>query len=68
MQTDRTTYTYTARSVDNPDRVVTFTLLDDHMRINLTGLLDQANTVVASQERSGERSGVRSPLTGDLAN
>lgn len=48
------TYTYTARNINNPDKVVTFTLYDGHMRVNLTGLLDQANTVASSEEKSGE--------------
>lgn len=54
MQTNHTTYTYTARNINDPDKVVTFTLLDGHMRVNLTGLLDQANTVAGSEEKSGE--------------
>ena len=54
MQTNHTTYTYTARNINDPDKVVTFTLLDGHMRVNLTGLLDQANTVASSEEKSGE--------------
>ena len=54
MQTNHATYTYTARNANDPNKVVTFTLLDGHMRVNLTGLLDQANTVVSSEEKSGE--------------
>ena len=54
MQTEHKTYTYTARNINNPDKVVTFTLYDGHMRVNLTGLLDQAKTVSNADEKSGE--------------
>lgn len=54
MQNNHKTYTYTARNINNPEKVVTFTLYDGHMRVNLTGLLDQANTVASSEEKSGE--------------
>ncbi|MGD8403938.1 MAG: hypothetical protein PVJ21_09770 [Anaerolineales bacterium] len=54
MNTEHKTYTYTARNITNPDKVVTFTLYDGHMRVNLTGLLDQANTVASAEEKSGE--------------
>jgi len=54
MQTEHKTYTYTARNINNPDRVATFTLYDGHMRVNLTGLLDQANTVAGSEEKPDE--------------
>lgn len=54
MQKDQKTYTYTARNIYDPDKVVTFTLYDGHMRVNLTGLLDQANTIASSEEKSGE--------------
>jgi len=54
MQTEHKTYTYTARNINNPEKVVTFTLYDGHMRVNLTGLLDQANTVASAEEKSGE--------------
>lgn len=54
MQTEHKTYTYTARNINNPDKVVTFTLYDGHMRVNLTGLLDQASTVAVAEEKSGE--------------
>jgi hypothetical protein len=54
MQKNHKTYTYTARNINDPGKVVTFTLLDGHMRVNLTGLLDQANSVASSEEKSGE--------------
>lgn len=48
------TYTYTARSVEDPDRVVTFTLDNDHMRVNLTGLVDQVNNLEEAEETTSE--------------
>ncbi|MBN2501758.1 MAG: hypothetical protein JXB38_13335 [Anaerolineales bacterium] len=48
------TYTYTARNVHNPNKVVTFTLINEHMRVNLTGLLDQVKQVGTAEEKSGE--------------
>lgn len=54
MQKNHKTYTYTARNINDPDKVVTFTLYDGHMRVNLTGLLDQANTVASSKEKPDE--------------
>lgn len=54
MQNEYKTYTFTARNVSNPDKVVTFTLYDGHMRVNLTGLLDQTKTVAGAEEKSEE--------------
>ena len=54
MQKNHETYTYTARNMNDPDRVVTFTLYDGHLRVNLTGLLDQAGMVASSEEKSDE--------------
>jgi len=34
------TYTFTARSTEDPQNVVTFTLEDHHLQIDLTGLLE----------------------------
>lgn len=48
------TYTYTARNSEDLNRVVTFTLYDGHMRVGLTGLLDQVQAVAGSEERSDE--------------
>ena len=48
------TYTYTARSVDDVNKVVTFTLLNGHMRVGLTGLLDQAQAIASAEEKSEE--------------
>lgn len=48
------TYTYTARNINDINKVVTFTLYDGHMRVGLTGLLDQAQTVAHSEKKSNE--------------
>lgn len=48
------TYTYTARNVEDLDKVVTFTLYNGHMRVGLSGLLDQVQAVAGSEERPDE--------------
>jgi hypothetical protein len=48
------TYTYTARSVNDPENVVTFTLDDGHLRVNLTGLFDQASKIGQAEARTAE--------------
>jgi hypothetical protein len=45
------TYTYTARSQENPDRAVTYTIFDDHLKVDLTGLFDQLTEVVDAENR-----------------
>jgi len=45
------TYTYTARSAADPDRVVTFTLANGHMMLNLTGVVDRLSEVVTADEK-----------------
>lgn len=54
MTNNHTTYTYTARNVNDINKVVTFTLYDGHMRVGLTGLLDQAHTIASSEEKPDE--------------
>lgn len=54
MDTTHQTYTYTARSVEDPDRVVTFTLDNGHMRVNLTGLMEQAGKIKEADETGSE--------------
>jgi hypothetical protein len=49
-----TTYTYTARNIQDPSKVVTFTLFNEHMRVNLTGLLDQAREISGAEEKPDE--------------
>jgi hypothetical protein len=44
------TYTFTARSAENPQNVVTFTLEDHSLQINLTGLLEPLNNIKDPEE------------------
>lgn len=44
------TYTYTARNRENPDRVMTFTIFEDYLKVNLTGLVDQVSSVVGEED------------------
>lgn len=53
-ENNKTTYTYTARNVKDPNKVVTFTLVNEHMRVNLTGLFDQAREITGAEEKSDE--------------
>jgi len=48
VQENHNTYTYTARNTSDPTKVMTFTLYDHHMGVNLTGILDQARVVVGT--------------------
>lgn len=52
------TYTYTARSIENPEQVVTFTLQDHHMSVGLGAPLEQVETLLqrvdAGKEKAGE--------------
>ena len=45
------TYTYTARNKDNPDRVLTFTIFENYLKVNLTGLVDQVSDVVGEEDK-----------------
>ena len=49
-----TTYTYTARNVENPNRMVTFTLSDDHLRVDPTGVLEKVERIVEAEDNQGE--------------
>lgn len=40
------TYTYTARNADDPEKVLTFTLQGEFLKINLTGLADNVSEVL----------------------
>jgi hypothetical protein len=54
------TYTYTARSIENPEQVVTFTLQDHHMSVGLGAPLEQIETVlqqIDADEEAGEEAG-----------
>ena len=52
--TDNKTYTYTARNTGDFNKVVTFTLYDGHLRVGLSGLMSQVQTVASSAEKSDE--------------
>lgn len=58
------TYTYTARSVDNPEQVVTFTLHDHQMSVGLGAPLEQIESVLQQMDsdeeeaRQGTESGI----------
>ena len=43
------TYTYTARNIDDPDRVLTFTIFENYLKVNLTGWVDQVSSVVEEE-------------------
>jgi hypothetical protein len=45
------TYTYTARSKDNLEHVATFTIVDDVLKVNLTGLFDQVSKVIDAEDQ-----------------
>jgi hypothetical protein len=48
------TYTYTARSIENPEQVVTFTLQDHHMSMGLGAPLEQIETVLQEVDAGEE--------------
>ena len=50
------TYTYTARSVDHPEKVVTFTLHDRQMSVGVGAPLEQIEAAVAKVTGSEEES------------
>jgi hypothetical protein len=50
------TYTYTARSIEDPEQVVTFTLQDHRMSVGLGAPLEQIETVL-EQVDDGEEAG-----------
>jgi hypothetical protein len=54
------TYTYTARSIENPEQVVTFTLQDHHMSVGVGAPMDQIETVL-QQVDTGEEGESESP-------
>lgn len=50
------TYTYTARSADNPERVVTFTLRDSRMSVGVGAPLEQVEQAIeVGRERVGSQ-------------
>lgn len=48
------TYTYTARNADDPDRMVTFTLANGHVHLNLSGVMEQVSKISAADEKGAE--------------
>lgn len=54
------TYTYTARNKDNPDRVLTFTIVDDYIEVNLTGVVNQVSDLI---EEEGQKASIKKFLT-----
>ena len=48
------TYTYTARSINDPENIITFTLDDGHLRVSLAGLFDQAGVITQSDSPSDQ--------------
>jgi len=54
------TYTYTARNIENPEQVVTFTLQDQHMSVDLGAPLEQMETIlqqIDAEEGAEEQAG-----------
>ncbi|MCL7454272.1 MAG: hypothetical protein M8467_14625 [Anaerolineae bacterium] len=49
------TYTYTARSIEYPERAVTFTLHDHHMSVEMAAPVEQVERMLAARE--GEEEG-----------
>lgn len=45
------TYTYTARNKQKPNKVVTFTIFDNYLKVNLTGLIDQISGIAEGEDR-----------------
>jgi hypothetical protein len=48
------TYTYTARSANDPRKVVTFTLFNDRMAIDVAALMEQVERAVAARGNGAE--------------
>jgi hypothetical protein len=49
------TYTYTARSVENPEQVITLTLEDHHMSVGLGTPLEQIETALQRMDTGEEK-------------
>lgn len=46
------TYTYTARSIEDSDKAVTLTIIDDKLQIDLTGLFEKVTDIGDEEERA----------------
>lgn len=44
------TYTYTARSANDPEKVITFTMTDEYLEISMTGMLEDISEIVSGEE------------------
>lgn len=58
------TYTYTARNIEDPNRVVTFTIYEDQLKVDLTGLVDQVTEVIDEEHRKEALKEIISTQTG----
>ena len=58
------TYTYTARNKEKPHRVVTFTIIEDHLKVDMTGLIDQVSDVIDEENRKEAIKDIISTQTG----
>ncbi len=47
-------YTYTARNADNPELVVTFTLVDDHLRLSMPAMFEMIGQLSGADEKLKE--------------
>jgi hypothetical protein len=50
MKKEMNTYTYTARNAYQPEKVLTFTLEGDYLKVSLTGLEDNLSEIVSNAE------------------
>jgi hypothetical protein len=48
-----TTYTYTARNIHNPEKILTFTIQGDYIKVNLTGLEENLTDLISGDEDQG---------------
>ena len=62
----KNTYTYTARSARNPEQLVTFTLYDDSLMMDVGALMEHAERALEAQQVEGEKYPVQ-PLLKPLA-
>jgi hypothetical protein len=57
------TYTYTARSADDPDRVMTFTLHDDQMSVSVAAPVEQIEQLIARLTKGEVPEGEETDIT-----
>ena len=56
------TYTYTARSADNPEQVVTFTFQDEHLFVDVGAPIEQVARGLEAQQAEDENADVQAPI------